>query len=124
MSTNQQSTDAVTKLSQAEQIDLICDQFEQDFRAGRGPTIERFLRDFDEPLRSELLLALVGLDIELRQKNGSIPERKEYCCRFPDHCDTITQAFIDPIHHFFVRNSAESSSNYPIDAYSNGLSLS
>ncbi len=88
-------TDTSHDLSLAERIDAVCDQFEQDFRAGQKPQIESCLGDSTEPFRSALLRALVGLEIELRQKRGEKIRPEEYYARFPDHKDAIQLIFAE-----------------------------
>ncbi len=88
-------TDMSPDLSLAERIDSICDRFEQDFRAGQQPRIEQHLSQSPEPLRPALLKALVGLEVELRQKRGETPQVDEYVARFPDQLEAVRQAFTD-----------------------------
>lgn len=85
--------DAAPDLSQADRIDSICDRFEQDFLAGKKPAIERCLGESQDPFRSTLLRALVGLEIELRQKRGERPRVEDFASRFPNHTATIQQVF-------------------------------
>lgn len=79
-------------LTAREHIDQIADQFEADFRAGKRPEIEAFLRDFwgDD---SELLGELLRVEFELREKAGESFDVEEYCQRFADQQHLVRSAF-------------------------------
>src|SRR5262249_31362158 len=65
--------------TRAGHIDIACDLFEVQWRAGRRPRIEDFLK---EPGAAEagpiLLRELLALELELRARAGEQPGREEY----------------------------------------------
>lgn len=80
-------------LSTAERVDGVCDQFEQEFRAGREPRVEDFLTNASESLSPVLFQALLELEIELRQRRGQAPDRADYESRFPTFLSQIRDVF-------------------------------
>ncbi len=71
----------------------LCDAYESAWRAGNRPVIESFLADFGPDHRSDLLLRLLGLDLELRVSAGERPAPAEYLARFPDDVELVRSAF-------------------------------
>ncbi len=69
-------------LNVARQIDLICEEFEDAWKAGNRPQIEDFLQGMAESARSELLLELIGLDSDYRRKIGEQVSIDDYTSRF------------------------------------------
>lgn len=49
-------------IARQQRIDLVCDRFEQAFRAGQSPDIEAFVTELPPDERHELLKALMGVD--------------------------------------------------------------
>jgi formylglycine-generating enzyme required for sulfatase activity len=66
-----------------EQVDKICDRFEEAWKQGQRPQIEDYLDDLAELGRSALLHHLVKLDIYYRRRAGENPTVEEYRQRFP-----------------------------------------
>ncbi len=57
-------------MSTAQDIDRIADEFEAAWQAGENPSIADYVAQIDEPLQTELLAALVPLDVTYcRQRN-------------------------------------------------------
>jgi len=86
-------TEVFRDLSTAERVDGVCDQFEQEFRAGRAPRIEDFLTSASESLSPILFQALLELEIELRQRSGEACDRTNYESRFPTYLSQIRHVF-------------------------------
>jgi tetratricopeptide (TPR) repeat protein len=67
-----------------EQVDKICDRFEDAWKQGQRPQIEDYLGGVVEPGRPALLHYLVKLDIFYRRRGGENPTAEEYRQRFPE----------------------------------------
>jgi hypothetical protein len=65
-------TAAKTALSRARQIDLLCDEFETQWRAGLRPQIEDYVaRGGEEDDDNDLRAALVAIERELRERSAA-----------------------------------------------------
>src|SRR4051794_25507595 len=73
-------------------VDVICDRFEADWKAGRRPRIEDYLFQVDEDERPVLLHELLPLELELRFSAGERPLPREYRERFPGSSEQIETA--------------------------------
>ncbi len=71
-------------LQLALQIDAICEEFEAAWKAGETPTIETYLAKLDQSGRAELVLELIGLDIDYRRRGGELVLASDYSARFSD----------------------------------------
>ena len=69
-------------MSRRERVDKVCDEFEQQWRAGQEPQIETFVDKADAADRDLLLRELVRLEIELRREAGEQVGPGDYD-RFP-----------------------------------------
>jgi Protein kinase domain len=86
------STTTFTMISD-EEINSVCERFEEELRAGRSPQVEEYC--VENPLVGERLLAeLLTLELEyLRKRNHSFrPDPAEYERRFPAHSAAVVQA--------------------------------
>src|SRR5262245_6949715 len=70
-------------------IDDVCVRFESALQAETPATIEEYLGDAAEPVRSALLRELLRLEIEYRIKRGEQPTVDEYRVRFPAHATSV-----------------------------------
>ena len=77
----------------AEQIDKTCDRFEADWKAGLNPRIEEFLDLESDPGRSILLIYLLMIEIELRNRDGVNPNIDHFRNRFPANIAHVEEAF-------------------------------
>jgi WD40 repeat protein/serine/threonine protein kinase len=68
----------------AERLDAICDRFEAELLAGRGPRPEDFLAEAAESDRPALLAELLALDLEYRVKAGEAVGAEAYLERYPE----------------------------------------
>ncbi|OYP36070.1 serine/threonine-protein kinase [Rhodopirellula sp. MGV] len=83
-------------ISALERIDDLCAEFERQWQSNQPPTIESMVADDIDPVeRSVLLAELVVLEIDYRRRRGDQPNKHEYLERFPDHSDTLDEAFDD-----------------------------
>jgi serine/threonine protein kinase/formylglycine-generating enzyme required for sulfatase activity len=73
----------------------LCDEFEDDWRAGRKPRIEDYIRDLPEPQRGQLLSALLAVELELRVAGREKPTLGEYEGRFPLDGALLRTCFVD-----------------------------
>jgi serine/threonine-protein kinase len=78
------------------QVDVLCDRFEEAWRAGQHPRIESYLDRAEEPRRPLLLRELIALEVELRRGFGEQPTPQEYYNRFPGQEDTVDNALAEP----------------------------
>ncbi len=83
------------QLKSAQRIDVVCDRFEQAWRANESPRIEDYLLEVPEADRSQLLNELLANEIELRTGADDAPTESEFLRRFPDHADAVHQLFAD-----------------------------
>ena len=79
-------------------IDEICDDLESPWRSeGPPPDLRAFVQecDFDQESDkySELLLELVSLDREYRQRADLVTDSTHYCDQFPGSAELIAQIF-------------------------------
>ena len=77
------------KLPPTDQIDLVCDAFEDAWSRGERPQIEDFLDRCDAPAKELLLAELLLVDREFRIKRGEIAGRQDYQQRFPGYSTII-----------------------------------
>src|SRR5262249_24296154 len=56
--------------SQAEELDLVCDRFEAEWKAGKRPNIEDHSEGLAEPLRSALREYLIAVERHWRERRG------------------------------------------------------
>lgn len=90
-----------------EQVDSVCDQFEQAWLENNRPVIEEFLERVEPSDRETLLRELLALDIEYRRSKGEQPLHSDYARRFPYYDDLLrslglhfsTQASHDTVHN-------------------------
>ena len=80
----------------ANQVDLICDDFESSWRSGQRPTIADYLERTVRPMRSTLLSELVRLEYTMRQECGERPTVDEYLSRFPTFSKLILTVLSEP----------------------------
>ncbi len=66
------------------QIEPICAEFEQAWRAGRRPVIRKHLAQAPEAFGDRLLVELVRLDVEYRRRAGESAQEKDYLAEFPE----------------------------------------
>src|SRR5436305_14428817 len=76
-------------LSVLQQIDQLCDSFEDAWQGGRSPQIEDYLERTDVPEHSALFRELVAREVELRKKAGDLPEHADYLGRIGSYGDQV-----------------------------------
>lgn len=75
----------------ANQIDIVCDAFEQAWQRGEEPQFATYLEGFDPAARDSLLSELLLVDHEFRTKRGEAASRDEYLRRYPEYSALIQQ---------------------------------
>lgn len=77
----------------AHQIDHLCDQFEQAWKSGARPPIEDFLVQVAPTHRARLLEDLLGVELQLRQKEGETLSLERFRQRFVAHAKSVETVF-------------------------------
>jgi hypothetical protein len=75
------------------EIDRICLVFEAAWKTGKKPSIDSLLHQVSEPARPELLVSLLGIDLEYRHRREESPDMDSYARRFPEHRALIEAFF-------------------------------
>ncbi len=76
-----------------EQIDSLCNEFENAWQLGQPPSIESVVERIESPAeRTALLGELLALDIDYRRKRGESPVLNDYLDRFPEQESLIERA--------------------------------
>jgi tetratricopeptide (TPR) repeat protein len=80
-----------------EQVDKICDRFEDAWKQGQRPRIEDYLGKIGEAGRTALLHHLIKLDIDYRRRAGEDPTAEDYRRLFPtSDCRVSVHTVLDP----------------------------
>ncbi len=79
--------------SDEDQVDHVCDAFEQCWKAGETPALEDYLKDVDETTQQMLLPELIGLELDYRQQRNESPAAEEYRRRFSQHRSIVDDVF-------------------------------
>ncbi len=77
----------------AAEIDAACDRFEAAWKAGRSPRLEDYLANASASQQGEVLLALLGIELELLARQRISPHPQTYLDRFPNFASAIHEAF-------------------------------
>jgi serine/threonine protein kinase len=78
-----------------QQIDAVCDRFEDDWQADRQPLIEDFMTELRVADRSTLLRELLRIEFEYRRQRGEQILATEYQSRFPHDSDLLTELLVE-----------------------------
>jgi|GEM_PF-769419 len=78
MRENGAGDEALDQFTVEDQIDQICDSFEEEWLAGGRPEINRFLAEADESQRQQLAVELLKVDVEYRRRQGETPHPGDY----------------------------------------------
>jgi len=73
-------------------IDRVCLEFEDEWRAGRNPCVEDYLRDSSGRERQQLLLELLRLEFDYRHEPDPQRLMEELLARFPDEQPVVREA--------------------------------
>lgn len=85
---------AIASDGSPEEIDVLCDAFEDAYRRGENPRIEDYLEQCEGPLRSAVFAELMLVELELRQDPEKKSSYRRYLASFPEFSDIIeTLAF-------------------------------
>lgn len=77
--------------SLVDRVDILCDEFERDWIAGRTPRIEEHLGAVAEDVRSAAFPELLKIELEYRLKRGQSVSIAEYVERFPDQSVQVSE---------------------------------
>lgn len=87
----------MSRLQQLKQLNVVCDEFEDELARRGSGTIEDFLERVAEECRPRLLRELLAIDIDHRRNSGESPSAEDYLLRFPDHAAMIRQLMPESI---------------------------
>ncbi len=82
----------MSTVPQMRRIDEVCDRFEAEWLAGRGPSLEAYLKSVSGGERSDLFRALLDVELELRRGEQQVPRHNEYVRRFPEFHQEVIDA--------------------------------
>ncbi len=82
---------SVLKTQQAIELDRLCDEFEDAWRADQAPAVEDFLQSLDGLAYRSALAMLLELELDLRRERGEAVDRGSLFRRFPEHQDTVLE---------------------------------
>src|SRR5258707_13677666 len=71
----------------------VCEEFEADWRAGRGPRLDSYLQAALPPERHRLFCELLAIEIELRLQLGETAALEEYQTRYPEWAEPAELVF-------------------------------
>lgn len=89
---NESQSNSSPPLSDAEQIDRLCAQFEEYFRRGEPPRIEEYLPLALAGNRDQLLRDLIVMEVELLSAAGNVSDGDSYYARFPQQSAIVQSA--------------------------------
>ncbi|MCA9047659.1 MAG: hypothetical protein KDA89_02960, partial [Planctomycetaceae bacterium] len=95
MANHEEPTVQATPLVQLNEIDEICDAFEQSWKQGRKPDISDFLKQSTAASWPTLFVELVRVDIAYRALSGEFPTVNEYVRRFPQFATHLSTSTFD-----------------------------
>src|SRR6516162_7570146 len=73
-----------------DEIEILCDRFEEEWKAGAEPDIKKYLADAPPPARRELARELLKLDIHYRRDRGDTILASDYKS-FPEHGSLVDE---------------------------------
>ena len=88
--TNQKKA-SPSQLKLANQIDVVCDEFEQALLAGKQARIESMLDSVSQSEREVLFRELLRIEIDYRLRNGKSSNHSDFENRFPMYRDLIAE---------------------------------
>ena len=83
MNSAKPNTTAQDPLLVANQIDVVCDEFESSWVKGERPQIADFLQTLAPHAHPTLLVELIRLDFSYRRVRGESPATGDYLSLFP-----------------------------------------
>ena len=86
-----------TRLSVAQLVDGLCDDFEAAWRSGERPQIDAFLAQAPDSVRILLFRELLALELEYRVAHQEVPREQEYRERFPEFVSLIRDTLTDTV---------------------------
>jgi serine/threonine protein kinase len=89
MSADRMNHNDPLSLSILEEIDPLCDRFEQAWRSGQEPRIEDYVVQASERTRPALIRSLLRVEIACRMQKRETILPSDYTPRFPEHASLI-----------------------------------
>lgn len=80
-------------LTRAADLEVICDAFEREWKAGKRPAINDWLRGKAGAERATLFQYLLELELDYRRRAGEQPTAGEYSATYPDFKPQVDQCF-------------------------------
>ncbi len=80
-------------LGASDRIRAICDEFRRVWSGHAPAQISEFLKRVDLAARTALLIELIRIDVEIRQRIGEQPDAADYVDHFPLYAKYIANAF-------------------------------
>ncbi|MCO6457956.1 MAG: serine/threonine protein kinase [Pirellulaceae bacterium] len=97
MSDNDRSSDATqdatSEMTPSQCVQMLCEQYEQEWQDGKAPDLGEYYRQCDVELRHLLLVRLTLVDSSLRRRAGGEVTAELYIRQFPEHESTIRRLF-------------------------------
>jgi len=93
------------------ELDAVCDAFEEAWNKGQRPWIEEYVNGRTEPERTVLFQMLLEVEIELRYKDGNPPKRREYLEWFEAYTELILTVLGAPMPNKEIRAGPLSTTN-------------
>ena len=87
------SSPSWAQLARQVRIDRICMSFEDAWRKGQRPHVQSYWRRGLAEDLSELLTALLEIDLVYRRRSGELPRPEDYTAQWPDYAESIMAAF-------------------------------
>ncbi len=76
-------------IAELQQLDAVCDHFEQALAADPATRVESFVGELTAPLQQLLLRELVQIEVEQRHASGDVPTPDDYARRFPHWAEEL-----------------------------------
>jgi Protein kinase domain len=80
---NARAPDGVDSLAVAQEVDVLCDRYEDALRRGKAGTLDDWLPAAG-PARTAALVELVRLEMEHRRRGGESVRAEDYIARYPE----------------------------------------
>ena len=90
---NGEKTKLASQKDIAAQIKAACVRFSSEWRAGKKPRIEAYLKSVDRGSRVRLLGSLLQVELRLLEQAGQTPSLETYQKRFPKHGKIVAAAY-------------------------------
>lgn len=93
MNRGPEDVDLPNRRAVANEIDVLCDQFEKSWRSGSHPTIEAYLQRVPDTQQAQLLDGLLELELEFLKEDSRGLDPDAYLTRFPHAKQLVLDVF-------------------------------